>query len=76
MDWRRDWISSLYLSFQSGSVELQEEFLVYDFQVSAASNYSFTKKTVSDCFCLLPIRRICSVTWEAILDFFWAGKSF
>ena len=43
MDWRRDWISSLYLSFQSGSVELQEEYLVYDFQVSAASNYSFTK---------------------------------
>ena len=43
MDWRRDWISSLYLSFQSGSVELQEEYLVYDFQVSAASNYSFIK---------------------------------
>ena len=43
MDWRRDWVSSLYLSFQSGSVELQEEYLVYDFQVSAASNYSFIK---------------------------------
>ena len=33
VDWRRDWISSLYLSVQSGSVELQEEYLVYDFQV-------------------------------------------
>ena len=32
--WRRDWISSLYLSVQSGTVvELQEEYLVYDFQV-------------------------------------------
>ena len=33
VDWRRNWISSLYLSVQSGSVELQEEYLVYDFQV-------------------------------------------
>ena len=33
VDWRRDWISSLYLSVQSGSVDLQEEYLVYDFQV-------------------------------------------
>ena len=33
VDWRRDWISSLYLSVQSGTVELQEEYLVYDFQV-------------------------------------------
>ena len=32
-DWRRDWISSLYLSVQSGTVDLQEEYLVYDFQV-------------------------------------------
>ena len=71
MDWRRDWISSLYLSFQSGSVELQEEYLVYDFQVSAASNNPFTKNHYQTV-----IRRICSVTWEATLDFFWAGKSF
>ena len=33
VDWRRNWISSLYLSVQSGSVDLQEEYLVYDFQV-------------------------------------------
>ena len=35
VDWRRDWISSLYLSVQSGTVELQEEYLVYDFQVDS-----------------------------------------
>ena len=53
MDWRRDWISSLYLSFQSGSVELQEEYLVYDFQVSAASNYSFIKNQYQTVFAYL-----------------------
>ena len=35
VDWRRNWISSLYLSVQSGTVELQEEYLVYDFQVDS-----------------------------------------
>ena len=53
MDWRRDWISSLYLSFQSGSVELQEEYLVYDFQVSAASNYFFIKNHYQTVFAYL-----------------------
>ena len=33
-DWGREWISALYLSVQSGAVDLQEEYLVYDFQVS------------------------------------------
>ena len=32
-DWRRNWISAVYLSLRSGTVELQEEYLVYDFQV-------------------------------------------
>ena len=50
MDWRRDWISSVYLSFQSGSVELQEEYLVYDFQVSAARSNPFIKNQYQTVF--------------------------
>ena len=40
-DWRRQWISALYLSVQSGTVDLQEEYLVYDFQVSDKSTFPF-----------------------------------
>ena len=40
-DWRRQWISALYLSVQSGTVDLQEEYLVYDFQVIDKSTFPF-----------------------------------
>ena len=40
-DWRRHWISALYLSVQSSTVDLQEEYLVYDFQVSNKSTFAF-----------------------------------
>ena len=39
-DWRRQWISALYLSVQSGTVDLQEEYLVYDFLVLDKVNVS------------------------------------
>ena len=40
-DWRRQWISALYLSVQSGTVDLHEEYLIYDFQVSDKSTFAF-----------------------------------
>ena len=56
VDWRRDWISSLYLSVQSGSVDLQEEYLVYDFQVDSYDmiynlSYNIMKYTLLQIIC-------------------------
>ena len=74
VDWRRNWISSLYLSVQSGTVELQEEYLVYDFQVHY-TEFSFhgfmnTKGTYLNTFLTYKICRTSSVIWGAILDFY------
>ena len=78
VDWRRDWISSLYLSVQSGSVELQEEYLVYDFQVDNSFKLFVDIKSLTwishaeDIF--KHNGRISSAIWGATWDFSWAGK--
>ena len=50
-DWRREWISALYLNVRSGAVDLQEEYLVYDFQVSDTFSFCLYVHNHDDCFC-------------------------